>query len=57
MKNKTHFSFQVFDSDVQDTLLILMPLTSTKHDLRSFHILVSKFGDGNRVARWPVFYC
>jgi len=33
----------VFDSDVQSTLLFIISLTSTKHDLLSFQIGVSKF--------------
>jgi len=36
MKNKTHFSLQVFDSDVQDAILYLLSVISTKCDLPSF---------------------
>jgi len=43
MKDKIHFSFGVFDSHVQDVLIFLTSLFSTKHDLLSFQILVGKF--------------
>jgi len=42
-ENKTHFSWCVFDCDLQNALLILISLISTKHDLLSFQIFVSKF--------------
>ena len=43
VKNKTHFSFWVFDCGLQDALLILISLTGRNHDLLSLCILVSKF--------------
>jgi len=43
MKNNTHFSLWVFDSDVKDALLFSIPLISTKHYLFPFDIIVRKF--------------
>ena len=40
---KTHFSWWGFDSDAQYFVLFLISLISTKHDLHSFYIFVSKF--------------
>ena len=43
MKNNTHFSLGVFDSDAQDALLFSMPLISTKHYFFPFEIILRKF--------------
>jgi len=42
LKNKTPFSFRVFDRDVQDALLFLIVTTSMIHDFLSFYIVASK---------------
>jgi len=47
MKNKTHFSLWVFDSDVEDVSIFLISMLNTKQNLLSFEILVSEFGKGD----------
>ena len=42
IKNKTPFSFWVFDCDVHDALLFLIVIISMIHDFLSFYIVVSK---------------
>jgi len=42
MKNKTQFSLCVFYCNVQETLLFLISLISTKQDLLPFQILLTK---------------
>jgi len=41
-KNKTPFSFCVFDCDVQGALLFLIVIINMIHDFLSFYIAVSK---------------
>jgi len=50
IKNKTSFSFWVFDCDVQDALLFLIVIISMIHEFLSFYIVVTKYEEWKEEA-------